>query len=857
MALPNLTDAQVISQLDSGRVWPGASITYSFPTSPWNSWQEQVGFSALAPAAQEAAHLTIQLWDELTDADFNYVANASGANSNIEFAYTTTGPSYAWAYYPTTGSVWFNPAYNSGTSDLVTPDIGRHGFLTFIHEIGHAIGLNHMGNYNGSGATPQSYQDSTVFSVMSYFGPSWGSGAANGEGLVAWADWRGVNNVLYSPQTPMLNDVMAIQAMYGVETTMRAGDTVYGFNSNISGRAQDIFDFSRNANPILTIFDSGGNDTLDLSGWSTSSTVDLAPGAYSSANGMTSNIAIAYTAVIENAVGGSGNDLITGNEYANVLTGGAGNDSLAGDLGNDTIVGAVFDDDQGVDNLDGGADDDWIYADWNDLAQGGSGYDHLVARGTAGLTVDIALTGFEETWGGAFADTFDGSGVSGQSLRLRGSGGNDILIGGTAADRLYGGADNDLLQGNGGNDYLKGEAGIDTLEGGPDNDSLVGGAGNDVLRGEGGNDYLIGATGLDAEGVDNLDGGSGDDWFFADASDTIQGGSGRDKLVAQGPVGLNVDLAATSIEETWGGDFADVFDGSGVIDAELRLRGNAGADTLIGGALDDKLFGGSENDLLQGNGGGDYLKGEGGVDRLEGGAGRDFLVGGADNDTLLGGSEIDYLIGATGLDAEGVDFLDGGAGDDWLFADALDTIQGGEGRDNIIARGPTGLNVDLAATSIEDTWGGAFADVFDGSGVDGKWLRLRGSGGDDTLIGGAWGDRLFGGADNDLLQGNGGGDRLKAEGGNDTLEGGSGFDTLIGGAGLDILLGGTEADTFLATDYDGNTDEIGDYSFAQGDKVDGTYYQVIGLDTFVYDALDNALFQLTAYNADIDGIIFV
>jgi len=126
-----------------------------------------------------------------------------------------------------------------------------------------------------------------------------------------------------------------------------------------------------------------------------------------------------------------------------------------------------------------------------------------------------------------------------------------------------------------------------------------------------------------------------------------------------------------------------------------------------------------------------------------------------------------------------------------------------------------------------------------------------------VLKGGAWGDRLYGGADDDLLQGNGGGDYLKGEGGADRLEGGSGFDILIGGAGLDYLLGGSEADTFLANDYDGIMDEIGDYSFAEGDRVDGVTHQVVGLDTIVFDGLNNPLFQLTDYNADIDGIAFV
>lgn len=104
-----------------------------------------------------------------------------------------------------------------------------------IHVIGHALGLDHMGNYDASDSSsvhPYSFQDSTVLSVRSYFGPSHN----DGQGEVMWADWP-KGGISYSVQTKMVNDVMAIQDMYGVETPTRVGDTTYGFNSNITGSA--------------------------------------------------------------------------------------------------------------------------------------------------------------------------------------------------------------------------------------------------------------------------------------------------------------------------------------------------------------------------------------------------------------------------------------------------------------------------------------------------------------------------------------------------------------------------------------------------------------------------------------------
>lgn len=355
MALASWTDTQIINQLNSGAKWSGATITYAFPTSASGMYtgSGEGGFSALTAAGQEAAKLSLSLWDDLIAPDMQQVAPGNYTTSNIEIGMGTAGVSYAHAYFPTVGSVWFNPSY-TGTNNLLAPVIGQHGFLTYVHELGHALGLNHMGNYNGSATSgPSSYQDSTVYSIMSYYGPSWGNSTSAGMGQVAWADWVGPDGQLRSPQTPMLNDIMAIQAIYGVETTTRTGDTVYGFHSTITGAQAKIYDFALNANPIMTLFDSSGIDTLDLSGYSTNSSVDLAPGAFSSCNSMTSNIAIAYTCTIENAITGVGSDVLKGNDAANRLDGGAGNDQIYGGKGNDTLIaGAGSDSINGADGTD-------------------------------------------------------------------------------------------------------------------------------------------------------------------------------------------------------------------------------------------------------------------------------------------------------------------------------------------------------------------------------------------------------------------------------------------------------------------------------------------------------------------------
>ncbi|MCC7091318.1 MAG: M10 family metallopeptidase C-terminal domain-containing protein [Nitrosomonas sp.] len=386
MALSSWTQQQILDQLDSGYHWGNGNITYAFPTTTSGLYgsQEASGFQALNALQQSFAEVALQTWDDLILPDLQKTTSTS---SNIEFGTSTTGVSYAHAYFPSIGSVWFNRAY----ADLMTPQVGKHSFLSYVHEIGHAFGLDHMGNYNGSGSwTPSSFEDSGVYSVMSYFGPNWGSGQSSGEGLVAWADWVGTNGQLYSPQTPMLNDIMAIQSIYGAETTTRSTDSIYGFGSNISDKLSVIYDFSVNLNPIITIYDSNGIDTLNLSGWSTANTINLMPGSYSSGNNMTYNIAIAYTSDIENATSGSGSDTITGNLLGNRLDGGAGNDVISGGNGDDTLIAGA-----GNDTLDGGngADSIVFSGAWSSYSFSASGNQEFTF--VNGITGSDTIRNFE------------------------------------------------------------------------------------------------------------------------------------------------------------------------------------------------------------------------------------------------------------------------------------------------------------------------------------------------------------------------------------------------------------------------------------------------------------------------------
>lgn len=192
------SDEQVVTQLNSGDRWWGDVITYAFPRysvymAAYDG--ERVGFVPLNSTQKAAAQLAIGVWSDLIVPKLTYTTST---NADIEYGYSTTGVEFAHAYMPESGSVWFK----SNDQALNAPELGSYGFMAYVHETAHALGLDHMGDYNGEGDwTPSSYQDSTLYSVMSYFGPH----SDGGEGDVGWADWVGGDGATYAPQTPMIN----------------------------------------------------------------------------------------------------------------------------------------------------------------------------------------------------------------------------------------------------------------------------------------------------------------------------------------------------------------------------------------------------------------------------------------------------------------------------------------------------------------------------------------------------------------------------------------------------------------------------------------------------------------------------
>ncbi len=473
------------------------------------------------------------------------------------------------------------------------------------------------------------------------------------------------------------------------------------------------------------------------------------------------------------------------------------------------------------------------------------------ANGTAvslgnGLVTYIANPGFFGT------DTFtytiqDNSGDTSNlaTVTVTVAGGDE------AGDLLNGGLGKDTIIGAAGNDTIIGDHGADSLLGGDGNDSMLGAAGNDTLDGQNGNDTLFGQGGQDvviggadedtlvwrsaSDGTDTFFGGTGGDTaeIRGDATDnnfTIgQTAEGR-LTVAEGFAGVTLDfdiseivvnadggddvIALTSVSNVVlsrltinGGAGNDAINSSngGVSSLRIEMNGEAGRDTLTGGASAETLSGGDDDDLIMSGGGNDLIRGGAGADTINGQDGNDTVDGGLGNDSILGGN--------------GNDSISGGDDNDWVDGEAgNDTIDGGSGNDNLIGSfgndsilGGLGLDTLIGGSGDDFLNGGRNNDVINGNsgndtilGDDGDDF-IRGNGGNDEILAGDGADTVFGGDGEDGIDGGDGDDSLFGDNGSDVVVGGDGEDSIHGGGAPDTILGQEGDDTLVGA---GGTDVI-------------------------------------------------
>ncbi|HEY4941090.1 MAG TPA: M10 family metallopeptidase C-terminal domain-containing protein [Rhizomicrobium sp.] len=345
-------------------VTPGGTIRYFFtPSSGWSATEQQFLSAGLA------------LWSDV--ANISFVQTATAAQAQIVFTRGSNGSAATSPHVtdPGGGGMTGGSTLLTMVKATISIDTSVAGFgpidgtftaqggypiMTFLHEEGHAIGLGHAGPYNGTvDVTSQQFSayDTRLWSIMSYIEPRSTTAEFYNQYPVTGTNWGiGPSGYHSDPTGLMPLDVAAAQALYGAPTsTPLSGGQTFGFNCNVAGPSAIFFDFTQNVVPILTLWDAGGNNTLDLSGFSAGSTINLNPGTFSSCDGMINNLGIAFNTSIDTLIGGSGNDSVTGNNDGDRFTGGHGNDVLTGGSGSDTAVFSGARADYQVSDQGGGA----------------------------------------------------------------------------------------------------------------------------------------------------------------------------------------------------------------------------------------------------------------------------------------------------------------------------------------------------------------------------------------------------------------------------------------------------------------------------------------------------------------------
>ena len=561
LSLSGLTQFQ--AALINGSKWgggygSGVTLTYSFPwasgqapvyESGYNEWPSSF---ALDQPERSAVVRALNSVEEAANIRFEAVEDTAGTVGELRFAETIRS-GYAHAYLPfgqspASGDVWFSRNYWN-TSDA-TPKAGSYEYMTILHEIGHALGLKHSFEAGRSGTVLGPSHDHYQWTIMSYT-------AREGASEDVWAD--------FNPTTLMYLDLVALEKLYGPTRNANLGNTRYVFRDD-----RTYWE---------TISDSSGIDTIVYDSDSRGGVIDLSNADFSRMGrpvtfysedpdesdvpSLKDTIRLGPSTVIENAIGGAGDDLLIGNTARNRLTGNDGDDALEGSGGHDLLLGG-----RGVDTLEGGSGSDTL--------EGGSGADSLVGGGgndlfyleqagdelidSDGTDTVLSMLG-TYTLGADFENlTLGGTALAGTgndlNNEIRGNGFANLLAGAVGADSLWGGAGDDGLDGGPGEDMLDGGSGADTLEGG---------AGNDILFGRNGRDTLV--------------------WDPDDA--VVNGGDGFDTLQVMGDLDLTaiadnillkieqIDLAAAvaNLLTLAGQDILDMFGGT------LTILGDA-TDTV-------------------------------------------------------------------------------------------------------------------------------------------------------------------------------------------------------------------------------------------------------------------------------------
>ena len=362
-------DDQNIDALMGPLFWADTSntvLTFSFIDSQadYSYTTPRSFFDAFNPAQQATVRKVLDEISDVTPVTFSEWGFGSPLGT-LRFAEQAATPQPN-AFAPGPDEMGGDVAF--GDVRFENPRLGAYTYFEFLQTIGTAMGLKDASAATGPGAMTAD-RDGMEYSVMS-------SNSFIGQNQTP--DFY-TNDIFSFAQTLMMYDIAALQRAYGADFTSNDTDTTYFFSTSIGRMNVNGLPEETPAQNVIfrTIWDGGGTDTYDLSNYMTDLRIDLRPGEYSDfdrgGNAQRALLNRGYDAsgtlvgaaeyewaaghvynalqyqgdmrsLIENAIGGSGDDILSGNVAANVLTGNGGDDTLTGEAQNDTLYGGAGND---------------------------------------------------------------------------------------------------------------------------------------------------------------------------------------------------------------------------------------------------------------------------------------------------------------------------------------------------------------------------------------------------------------------------------------------------------------------------------------------------------------------------------